>query len=286
MPNLIHYAIPFFLISVILENRWAFKRNPSTFILKDSVASISMGLGNVGIGILTKGIQFSIFLALYEFRFFTVEMTWLFYMLLLLGEDLAYYWNHRIAHTSRLFWASHVVHHSSQKYNLSTALRQTWTSSFYTSIFWMPLVLLGFHPAWIVFQQSISLLYQYWIHTESIDKMGIFESVFNTPSHHRVHHGADVKYLDANYAGILIIWDRMFGSFVAEEERPNYGLTKNISSYNPIHIAFHEWRDMLRDAWNAPTWAAKLAYVFRAPGWSHDGSRKTARQLKKEAGLL
>jgi sterol desaturase/sphingolipid hydroxylase (fatty acid hydroxylase superfamily) len=286
MPNLIHYAIPFFVVTVILENYWAKKNAPEEFLLKDSLASISMGLGNVALGLLTKSVEFAIFYFFYQFRLFEFELNAAWYMLLLFGEDLAYYWNHRVAHVSRLFWASHIVHHSSQKYNLSTALRQTWTSGVYTSIFWIPLALIGFHPIYIFMQRSISLIYQYWIHTELIDKMGWFEYIFNTPSHHRVHHGSNIKYLDANYAGIFIIWDKMFGSFTKEEERPTYGLTTNISSYNPIFIAFHEWRTILKDVWHAPTFSSKLNYILNAPGWSHDGSRKTSKQLKKDAGLL
>ncbi len=169
-------------------------------------------------------------------------------VIILFAEDFTYYWFHRISHESRLFWASHVVHHSSQKYNLSTALRQTWSGSFYTFIFWLPLVLIGFHPVMVLVQMSISLIYQYWIHTELIKKMPKwFEAIFNTPSHHRVHHATNPQYLDRNHAGIFIIWDRLFGTFEPEVEKPVYGLVTNIETYNPIKVAFIEWYNMLKD---------------------------------------
>jgi sterol desaturase/sphingolipid hydroxylase (fatty acid hydroxylase superfamily) len=174
------------------------------------------------------------------------------------------------------------VHHSSQKYNLSTALRQTWTGGFMGFVFWLWLPPLGFHPAMVLTMQAISLLYQFWIHTEVIRHMGPLEWIFNSPSHHRVHHGSNVRYLDRNHAGTLIIWDRIFGSFVpeAKEEKVIYGLTKNIGSYNPVRIAFKEWMDLGRDVRTAPGWKSKLRYVFAPPGWSHDGRSKTAQEMR------
>ena len=200
------------------------------------------------------------------------------------ADDFSYYWFHRISHGSRYFWASHVVHHSSQKYNLGTALRQTWTGTLSGSfLFWIWLPLLGFHPAAVMSMQAISLLYQFWIHTEFIYKFPKpIEFIFNTPSHHRVHHATNLEYLDKNHAGILIIWDRMFGTFEEEKERPVYGLTTNLTTYNPVRIAFHEWTDMVRDVARAGSVRHALGYLFGPPGWSHDGRRKTTRQLRQE----
>jgi sterol desaturase/sphingolipid hydroxylase (fatty acid hydroxylase superfamily) len=180
-----------------------------------------------------------------------------------------------------------VVHHTSEKYNLAAALRQTWTGNLTGSfIFWTWMPLVGFHPAMVMLMQSFSLIYQFWIHTESVYKCPRwFEFIFNTPSHHRVHHGSDILYLDKNHAGILIIWDRMFGSFQPEIHVPKYGLTKNVNTFNPVKIAFHEWINIakdfkkvrnLKDAWN---------YLFNAPGWSNDGSSKTTQQMRREIGL-
>lgn len=281
-PNLIHAAIPFFVGFVLLEILLTSLRRIPTYEAKDALSSIGMGLGNVGVGILSKAFTFGVYLFVYQYRLFTLEPSWWMWLLLFLGDDLSYYWFHRSSHNIRYFWASHVVHHSSRKYNLATALRQTWTGGITGSfVFYLWLPLLGFHPLAIVFMHSVSLLYQFWIHTELIDRLPAwFESIFNTPSHHRVHHSSDVKYLDRNHAGILIIWDRMFGTFTPEEEHPTYGLTRNIESFNPLYIATHEWLAIFKDLWKHPKYAWQ--YLFGPPGWSHDGSRKTSAQLKAE----
>lgn len=284
LPNIIHFAIPFFIITVIVEVILTVKVKMEDFECKDSLTSITMGLGNVFIGLFTKGVKLTFFLFIYEYRFFTIPFIWWSWLLLLFAEDLVYYWNHRIAHESRLFWASHVVHHSSKKYNLSTALRQTWSGSFYTFIFWTPLALIGFHPVMILMQMSISLLYQYWIHTELISRLpNWFEAIFNTPSHHRVHHATNPQYLDRNHAGIFIIWDKLFGTFEPEVEKPTYGLVSNINTYNPIKIAFHEWATMLSDfLFSKTSIVNKLKYLIKPPGWKHDGSGKLSTDLRKE----
>jgi sterol desaturase/sphingolipid hydroxylase (fatty acid hydroxylase superfamily) len=191
-------------------------------------------------------------------------------------EDLRYYLWHRISHRSRWFWASHVVHHSSQYYNLSTNLRQSWTSQFSGLILMnVPLAYVGFNPGTIALAFSLNLLYQFWIHTEAIDRLPRwFEWLFNTPSHHRVHHASNVRYLDANYAGVFMIWDRMFGSFVPEqaEEPVRYGLTKNLATFNPIRIALHEYAGILRDQSQPElTLGQRFRYLFAPPGWSHEG---------------
>lgn len=185
------------------------------------------------------------------------------------GWDFIYYWNHRLMHESRFMWAIHVVHHSSQRYNLSTALRQPVAESFGL---WVPyglLALAGIRPEVVRTARSINLLYQYWIHTDAIGKLGPFEKVFNTASHHRVHHGVNKQYLDRNHGSILIIWDRLFGTFEAEQEPVVYGLTTNVGSFNPARIATHEHADMLRDVAGATSWRDRLSYVIRGPGWAY-----------------
>jgi sterol desaturase/sphingolipid hydroxylase (fatty acid hydroxylase superfamily) len=284
LPNLIHYAIPFFIITVIIEAILTVKVKLEDYEFKDAATSITMGLGNVFIGLLTKGLIFAAFMLMYQYRVFTIGFEWWAWILVLFLEDFAYYWNHRIAHESRLFWASHVVHHSSKKYNLSTALRQTWTGSFYTFIFWLPIVLIGFHPVMVLMQMSVSLLYQYWIHTELIDKMPRwFEAIFNTPSHHRVHHATNPQYLDRNHAGIFIIWDKLFGTFEPEVEKPVYGLVSNIETYNPVKVAFIEWINMFKDVFSSKTNIVnRLKYFIKPPGWRHDGTGKLSNDLRKE----
>lgn len=285
IPNLIHYAIPFFIATVILEIILTVKVKLEDYEFKDAGTSILMGLGNVTIGLFTKGVVLSLFYLIYNFyHFFEIPFVWWTWILLLFAEDFCYYWFHRISHESRFFWASHVVHHSSKKYNLSTALRQTWSGSFYTFIFWLPLVLIGFHPVLVLVQMSISLIYQYWIHTELITKMPKwFEATFNTPSHHRVHHATNPQYLDRNHAGIFIIWDKLFDSFEPEVEKPIYGLVTNIGTHNPFKVAFTEWYNLLKDFFTSKTSIInKLKYLIKPPGWKHDGTGVLSTDLRKE----
>ncbi len=286
-PPIILYAIPFFVFAMLLEFFITTKRNIKTYTSKDAFSSIAMGLGNVFLGFINKVIVFGALYFIYEnFRIFTIPIAWWGFIILFFADDLSYYWFHRISHENRLFWASHVIHHSSQHYNLSTALRQTWTGGFYSFIFWLWLPLLGFDPGMIVFQMAISLLYQFWIHTETIDKMPKwFEAFFNTPSHHRVHHGSNPIYLDRNHAGILIVWDKMFGTFQPElkTEKVNYGLVTNIDTYNPFIIAFKEWFALFKDAFSGKkSLTNRLKYLVKPPGWKHDGTGKVSEDLRKE----
>ncbi len=285
-PNILIHAIPGFIILMIAEILYAIKSHRDLYEVKDASASIALGLGNLFIGIATKVFIVLFFAWIYQYRFFTIAYTaWWAWILCFFADDFSYYWAHRSAHTIRWFWASHVVHHSSEKYNLATALRQTWTSNITGGfIFWAWMPLAGFEPGMILLMQSVSLIYQFWIHTEAINKMPKwFEFIFNTPSHHRVHHGSDLLYLDKNHAGIMVIWDRMFGTFQPEEFTPTYGLTKNINTFNPVKIAFHDWVNMAKDFKRSKKLSHILGYMFNAPGWSHDGSTKTTAQLRKEA---
>jgi len=286
-PNLIHFAIPFFAIFMLLELYITNRQKINTYEIKDSFTSIVMGLGNVFIGLVSKGFVLLAFYFVYEnFRLFTIPIAWWSFVLIFFADDISYYWFHRISHECRLFWASHVVHHSSKHYNLSTALRQTWSGNFYTFIFWLWLPILGFHPAMILLQMSVSLLYQFWIHTETIKKLPKwFEAVFNTPSHHRVHHGSNPIYLDRNHVGILIIWDKLFGTFQAEldEEKVVYSLVENINTFNPVKVAYLEWYHMLKDVFTSKTSLLnKLKYFIKSPGWKHDGTGKLSDDLREE----
>ncbi|HLN16289.1 MAG TPA: sterol desaturase family protein [Acidimicrobiales bacterium] len=185
------------------------------------------------------------------------------------GWDFLYYWNHRFMHESRYMWAVHVVHHSSEHYNLSTALRQPVADSLGTSVPYGLLCLLGLGPDVVETARGVNLLYQFWIHTETIDRLGPPEAVLNTPSHHRVHHGSNRQYLDRNHGSILIVWDRLFGTFEPEGEPVVYGLTKNIDTFQPGRIAGHEYVDMLRDVAASTSWRERLSYVVRGPGWAN-----------------
>lgn len=286
-PDIILYAIPFFIVSMLIEFYVTTKKHINSYEKKDTFSSIAMGLGNVILGYFSKALVLFSFFYIYEnFRLLTIPVVWWSFILIFFVDDLAYYWFHRISHECRLFWASHVVHHSSQHYNLSTALRQTWSGGFYSFVFWLWLPLIGFHPGMILLQMSISLLYQFWIHTEAINKMPKwFEAVMNTPSHHRVHHGRNPLYLDRNHAGIMIIWDKLFGTFQPElkEEKVVYGLVRNIDTYNPIKIAFIEWIYMLKDIFTGKKdIISRIKYLIKPPGWRHDGSGKISENLRKE----
>ena len=283
MSNLVLYSIPAFVVLVLLELAWT-RRHPQLrgYETRDTFASLSMGLINVGISAGAKFLSIPMFALLYEHRVVDVvaalgAWSWL---VLLFAEDLCYYWFHRLHHEVRVLWAAHVNHHSSQYYNLSTALRQPLLTPFTGPMFWAPLALVGFPPAMILTAQAVSLLYQFWLHTEAVDRLGPLEWFMNTPSHHRVHHGKNVPYLDKNHAGIFIIWDRLFGTFAREDEKVVYGLTTDIQTFNPLRIGFHEFGAIGRDVARAPTLGAKLGYLFAPPGWSHDGSTKTATQLQ------
>lgn len=283
LPNPVDYAVPAFILLILIEMLWARRNAPEKYEPKDTLTSLSFGIGNSVIGLIAGGAIFAIMLWVYEFRLFTIPWTWWAWIACFVLDDLAYYWFHRTAHRVRWFWASHVNHHSSQHYNLSTALRQTWTGWLALSfIFRLPLMLIGFHPAMVAFCGGLNLIYQFWFHTEAIRRFPRwFEAVMNTPSHHRVHHATNPRYLDANYAGVFIIWDRMFGSFVAEvdDEPIRYGIVKQLGTFNLLYSLFHEWIGIARDVWSAP-WKHKLSYMIREPGWSHDDSRDTSDTIK------
>ena len=284
MSTIVFVAVPVFLILMAAEI-WRTRGLADRirgYEWRDTAASLSMGVGNVVISMGTKAVTFALFAALHRYAIFDIGFVWWAWPLAILGDDFCYYWFHRSSHEVRFLWAAHENHHSSRYYNLSTALRQSWTTPFTAPFFWVPLALLGVEPLMILTAQGISLIYQFWIHTELIDRMGSFEAVFNTPSHHRVHHGRNVRYLDRNHGGILIVWDRIFGTFEKESEPVDYGLTSNIDTFNPLRIATHEWMAMFRDAARAPTLADSLRTLLKPPGWSADGSTRTARELQRQ----
>ena len=289
MSLIIYLAIPVFFVTMALERAWARPRTgtatgPAGGVIKgyqrrDTLASLTMGLGNVVVAASTKVVMIAVYTWAYQYRVVTLPSVWWTWLLLLVADDLCYYAFHRTSHEVRFFWAAHVNHHSSEHYNLSTALRQSWTTPLTEPWFWLPLPLLGFPPWMILVQQAVSLLYQYGIHTEAIDRLGPLEWVMNTPSHHRVHHGANPEYLDKNHGGIFIVWDRLFGTFARERAPVRFGLTTNIRSFHPVTIAFHEWRAMLTDAWRAGSLRHALGFLLRPPGWHPDGGT-TSRALQ------
>jgi sterol desaturase/sphingolipid hydroxylase (fatty acid hydroxylase superfamily) len=278
----ITYAVPFFFLLMGVEFVVALFEHKQRYRLHDSINDLSCGIAEQMVGIFLKGLLFLGYQGTYGYATrtginlvnvhgYSAGGKWLAAILLFVGIDCAYYWFHRIAHEYNAPWAGHVVHHSSEDYNLAVALRQGSFQGLFSWVFYLPLALLGFPPSWFAATLSFNLLYQFWIHTRAIGKLGPLEWILNTPSHHRVHHGRNPKYLDRNYAGTLIIWDRMFGTFQAEEEEPVYGLTKPLNSWNPLWANLHVWRDLGRDAWLAPRWVDKLRIWVMPQGWRPEG---------------
>ncbi|WP_409429321.1 sterol desaturase family protein [Mycobacterium sp. SMC-11] len=271
------FAVPFFLLLLSLEwfaarklEQLESERVPvGAYRTEDAWASISMGLVSMATTAAWKFIALLGYAAIYSYvaPWQLSPTRWYTWVIALVGVDLLYYTYHRIAHRIRLIWATHQAHHSSRYFNFATALRQKWNNSG-EILMWIPLPLLGI-PPWMVFASfSVSLVYQFWVHTERIDKLPrAVEFVFNTPSHHRVHHGMDPEYLDRNYGGILIIWDRMFGSFAPERFRPHYGLTKPVDTFNIVTLQFHEYASIIADVRSATRWRDRLGYIFGPPGW-------------------
>jgi sterol desaturase/sphingolipid hydroxylase (fatty acid hydroxylase superfamily) len=284
LPDPVDLAIPAFVLLVLAEMIVAWARDRRRYCPRDTLTSLALGMGSTVAGLLSGGLVFALAMWVWQFRIFEIGYAWYWFVIAFVLDDLAYYVFHRSAHRVRWFWASHVIHHSSQHYNLSTALRQTWTGFFSLGfIFRLPLFLIGFPPPMILFVAGVNLVYQFWIHTEVIKRMPRwFEAVMNTPSHHRVHHATNARYLDRNYAGVFIVWDKWFGTFEPErdDDAPRYGIVKNLGSFNILWAATHEWVGIARDVWRAPTLKAKIGYMVAPPGWSHDGSRDTSETIK------
>lgn len=280
-------ALPLFVLAICIEVVVSRKQQLDLYYGKDTLVSLSMLILTVFVEFIPKLLAFIAFYFLHELSPLRdiVQRQWWAWIILFFADDFAYYWFHRMNHEVRLFWAGHVPHHSSVKLNFGTALRQGVGERLHKFFFWMWIPLLGFDPVMMLMMMAINLFYQFWVHTELVDKLPRpIEWIFNTPSHHRVHHASNIRYLDCNHAGALIIWDRMFGTFSEEkqEEKPVYGLTKNIESYHPITVATHEYQAIWRDVRRAQKWSDKLKYIFYAPGWSHDGPDRRAKVLRRK----
>uniref|UniRef100_UPI001F297D68 sterol desaturase family protein n=1 Tax=Sandarakinorhabdus rubra TaxID=2672568 RepID=UPI001F297D68 len=263
-------AIPAFVALIVIELVAVRLGWRGDYDWRDTGTSLAMGLGNTIVGAAVGGAVVAVSAFTWQHRLFDVPVAWWSLALCFVADDLAYYVFHRTAHRVRWFWASHVIHHSSQHYNLSTALRQTWTSVISLGfIFRLPLFLIGFPLELVFFCGALNLVYQFWIHTELVDRLPPwFEAVMNTPSHHRVHHGTNPRYLDRNYAGVFIIWDRMFGTFQPElaDDPPRYGIIRQLPTFNPLWVAVHEWVGIARDLAAARSLKQAWAAVAGPPG--------------------
>jgi sterol desaturase/sphingolipid hydroxylase (fatty acid hydroxylase superfamily) len=280
--DLTTYAIPAYVLLILLElfsYRFIPDEDEQGYTVRDTAASISMGLGYVVFNLGWSLLYVGAFEGVAHLTPLHIGNSWAAAIGVFVGWDFLYYWEHRASHRVRILWAAHINHHSSQLFNLSTALRQPWTG-IGTLPFGLPLVLIGFSPAAVFTAQSANLLYQFWIHTERIDKMWKpFEAVMNTPSHHRVHHGSNRRYLDRNFAGVFIVWDRLFKTFTPETERVIFGLTANIDTYNPLRVAFHEYANIGRDLRAVSSLKDRYTVLFRSPGKAYYVVRRARQSL-------
>ncbi len=271
LPNIIAYAGPIMVALVLLEWFISIRQNKNFYDGKDTIAATAVGVVNVMLGVLLKIVTFGIVLFVYNHVPWTIPHTWWAYPLCLIWIDFWRYLAHRVAHENRFWWATHVTHHSSSKYNLSVSFRLGWTQ-YIKIVFFLPVILTGFDPIMFFICHQIEVLYQFWLHTEYITKLPrAIEFIFVTPSHHRVHHGTNAKYIDKNYGSTLIIWDRIFGTFQPEQEPAIYGITKTVERpYNPIYLCFHEWADLIRDAKKVRGVKNKLKIIFGRPSATHN----------------
>ncbi len=281
------FILPLMVLFAMIEALWLHYRHRQAYDWRESAASLGVALGQRLMGIVTAGLMGGTLMLLWQYRLFTLSLANpLSLLALFVGVEFFYYWHHRAGHESRWFWASHAVHHSPQHFNLSAAYRLGWTGAVSgAALFYAPLVLLGFHPAAVFAMLAINLTYQFWLHTTLMPKLGWFDKVFNSPSNHRVHHGVNPLYLDTNYGGVLIVFDRLFGTYAAEraDDPVQYGLVKQLNSHNPFVIALHEWFAIFRDLRKARSWSDGLAYLFARPGWRPDGKGQTTADLKRMA---
>ncbi len=264
--NPIVLSIPIFFGLILLELLVDWISGKRSYRLGDAYGNISCGIFEQTTGLIVKVLSVGLYTFVYQFRIFEIEQTLLNAVILFVAVDFLYYWAHRMSHESNLLWLGHVVHHQSEDYNLSVALRQGAIQKIFTSPFYLPLAFLGFAPEWFVYILAWNTLYQFWIHTEKIGTMGPLEWILNTPSHHRVHHGRNPKYIDKNHAATLIIWDRMFGTFQKEEERPTYGITKPVNSFNPLMAHWKPISDLYEES-RGMTTKEKFTLLLKAPGW-------------------
>jgi sterol desaturase/sphingolipid hydroxylase (fatty acid hydroxylase superfamily) len=282
------FSTPLYLIVIGVELLLCHLGKQESYTWKNTWQNIYLMLFNMGIDLLFRAIYIGIILTFFfDHRMATIQNPWIYWVALIVFEDFMYYWLHRVDHYCRLFWATHVTHHSSDKFNLSVGFRSSVMEPLYRFVYFIPLAICGFQPVDIAFIYSLTQIWGILVHTEKIGKLGWLEYVLVTPSHHRVHHASNPKYLDKNLGMFLIIWDKMFGSF--QPELPDnayqpikYGLTKPLEKETPVTIVFHEWENISKDLKRKDiTLKQKWNYLFKPPGWSHDGSRLTSKQLLK-----
>lgn len=284
---LIAITTPIYAIVIGAEILFSYIHNKQYYKTKDTLANIYLSALNMGLDILVRGVCLLILNYFYQFKVFEISNVYAYWGLLFIAQDFMYYWLHRVDHYCRLFWAVHITHHSSEEFNLTVGFRSSVFQPLYRFVYFIPLSLIGFQSMDIMFMYAATQIYGVLIHTKTIDKLGFLEQFMCTPAHHRVHHASNVAYLDKNMGMVLIIWDKLFGTFAQENdnEKIKYGLTENIKTHHPLKMIFHEWVNIAKDLRKPASVKAKLMYVFGPPGWSHDGSKKTSAQLREQEKL-
>lgn len=266
--SLIIYAIPVFFLLIGIELLIAKMSKLSYYRMDDAIANLSCGIGSQVSGIFLKTFTFIGYKYLYDHSVWKIENNILTFIILFIGVDFFYYWFHRLVHEISFLWGSHVVHHQSEEYNLTVALRQAWLQGAFSWVFYLPLAIIGFSPVVFLTVASLQTLYQFWIHTKLIGKMHpAIEYIFNTPSHHRVHHGVNPKYIDRNHGGTFIVFDRWFGTFQVEDEEVVYGITKQTNSWNPLWVNFDYWIDLFKTSFRVSSVKNFFLMMLKAPGW-------------------
>jgi sterol desaturase/sphingolipid hydroxylase (fatty acid hydroxylase superfamily) len=283
---LVLISVPIYSIVIGFELFFSYFNQKGLYSTRGIISNVYLTALNMSLDILIRGVCLVVLNYFYHFHFTDLSaMPVLYWTVLIVAEDFMFYWLHRVDHYCRLFWAVHVTHHSSEEFNFTVGFRSSVFQPLYRFIYFIPLTFFGFRGIDIMFAYSATQIFGILAHTQTVDKLGFLEYIIVTPSHHRVHHGSNVRYLDKNMGMFLIIWDKMFGTFQAEEKSDpvKYGLTTNLESQHPLHVIFHEWKSIFKDLFftKAPL-KAKFMYVFGPPGWSHDGSRKTSAQLRSE----
>lgn len=277
-------STPVYTIFIGAEIILSYIHHKQYYTVKGTLTNIYLSAINFGLDLLLRSVGLMILLYFYTFHVFEIRNPILYWIILLLAEDFMYYLLHYVDHYCRFFWATHVTHHSSEEFNLTVGFRSSVLQPLYRTFYFIPLALAGFRGEDIALVYAITQIYGILIHTQYINKLGFLELFLSTPSHHRVHHASNPIYLDKNMGMLLIVWDKLFGTFQPElkEEPVKYGLTENIKNYNALTIIFHEWKNIINDVTKPSSLKAKFMYVFGPPGWSHDGSKKTSKQLKEE----
>ncbi|MFN6037873.1 MAG: sterol desaturase family protein [Bacteroidota bacterium] len=279
---LILISTPIYIVVIGAEMIFSHFHKHKTYSVSGTIENVYLMLLNIGLDLIMRFFCLLVLNYFIQFHFFQLSNPWLYWILLLIGQDFLFYLLHTTDHYCRFFWAVHVTHHSSEEFNLTVGFRSSVFQPLYRFIYFIPLSLFGFEGKDVMFMYSVTQIYGILIHTKYIGKLGVFEYILSTPSHHRVHHGSNVEYLDRNMGMVFIIWDKIFGTFTEEREQVRYGLTENINTHKPTNVVFHEWAAIIKDLKKSPKLKDKFMYVFGPPGWSHDGSKKTSTQLRKE----